>query len=245
MGKGSGGRAFHRKGRSANWKAAAKNGFEAVIYRDNLFEYCAFSIEKILIFALGMTNLVNVATGGQGCSGWSPPQEYRDKLSKIMKGRPLPDAARSPEAMAKRRVKMLGRVQTDEHKKKVSRALKGVPKGGKEFDFYHADHGHVRATCGILRSSYGLDRNVLRLANGRIPSTKGWTLLERGGKLGRRIADEHHMSDLTVRTFSHPKSGIFTGTRHEFAKAYNLRMAGIGKLVRGERKSTAGWRIIT
>src|SRR5699024_266827 len=94
-----------------------------------------------------------------------------------------------------------------------------------------------------MRSSYGLDRNVLRLAKGDIPSTKGWTLMENGGRLGRRAADGHHMSDLMVRTVVDEELGSFRGTRHELSIAFCINVSHIRKLVRGENKSCKGWRL--
>lgn len=243
IGKGSGNRAYSKKGRNVNWRARAGEGFDVKIYRDALSEHCAFCIEKILIATIGLDGLANIAAGGQGYSGWVPSKEFRERLSKRLKGKPMPEAVRTPDAMEKRLAKMRGRIQTEDHKKKISAALKGKSKGGKEFDFYHADHGYVRATCGVMRGVYGLDRNILRLAKGDIPSTKGWTLMENGGRLGRRAADDHHMSDLMVRTFVHEELGSFTGTRHELSAAFSINVSHIGKLVRGENKSCKGWRL--
>lgn len=245
IGKGSGDRAWKISSRNAEWMVRASSGFSVRIVKGDLLESCALCIERMLIATAGIDKLTNKAKGGASNSGWLPPQEYRDRLSKIMKGRPFPEAARTPEAMAKRRAKMVGRKLSEVHRDKLSKALLGGSIGGKEHDFYHPDHGHVRARCQALMLKYGLDKNVTALISGRIRSTKGWSLLHMAGDTGHRTADKHHASDIATHTFIHPKDGIFTGTRHEFAKAHNLKMAGIGKLVRGDRKSTAGWRIIT
>lgn len=71
VGKGRGYRGWRYKGtRSKFWmNTAIKNGVIVEIYKSDLSEVCAFSLEKILIDSYGIENLCNLSLGGDGKSG--------------------------------------------------------------------------------------------------------------------------------------------------------------------------------
>lgn len=77
VGKGSNDRGWHKMAsRGRFWKNIFnKNGATIEIYKDGMPEYCAFTLEKILIAkyrSLGIT-LANLTEGGEGVSGHTPP----------------------------------------------------------------------------------------------------------------------------------------------------------------------------
>lgn len=244
VGKGSGNRAHSRVGRNRIWVSRQKNGLDINITHRDLLEECSFCIEKILISLIGRKNLSNMTDGGEGTSGWVPSDEFRKNLSKIRKGiKPHPNA-RTPEAINKRIMKLKGRRHSSKHKKKISNSLIGKTRGGKIYKFYHVEHGTVETTCGVLKSSYNLDGNVNGLASGRVKSTKGWSLYENRNITGLPTQERHHNADLNKYTFVHETNGKFCGSRYEFSKKYNLCLQGIGKIVRKDRPSYKGWRLV-
>jgi hypothetical protein len=244
VGKGSGNRAFSRKRKNKHWHAVAENGWVAKIYKTGLTEQCAFCIEKMLIASIGLKNLTNFTIGGEGVSGYSPSLEQREKASKLKKGKPMPAACVSPEAIEKRRLTMKGRKQTKEHKEKVSVALKGKSKGGKIYDFYHPTHGFVTTTIGLMHSKYGHNRNMDALVKQRIRSTKGWSLAKNKDDVGHRVGDMHHNIDKKIYTFIHKEYGIEKCKRHELSKKYKIPVSRVGQVARKEKPSCNGWRLM-
>jgi len=88
IGKGTGKRAWSRQGRTVRWQRhAAKHGFNVYIVRKDMAEPCAFTLEKALIHAIGIENLCNLTTGGEGTSGRVPSLEQREKCRMKNKGR--------------------------------------------------------------------------------------------------------------------------------------------------------------
>lgn len=115
VGKGSGNRAYISSGRGLYWrKIVKKYGYCTLILSDNLTEDESFIIEKYYIKKYGRLDLnegplINFTNGGGGITGYKhtletkkkishlstlrdPVSEYtRLKLSKIHKGRKIPD----------------------------------------------------------------------------------------------------------------------------------------------------------
>ena len=70
VGKGSGNRAWSKAGRNKYWlRIARKHGVEVAIVLSGISETCAFSMEIALIEFIGIDNLCNKSTGGDGPSG--------------------------------------------------------------------------------------------------------------------------------------------------------------------------------
>ena len=70
VGKGSGRRAFVKSGRGAHWQnIVRKHGYSVSIVKDGMSEACASSLEKVLIYVIGLQNLCNISPGGDGTRG--------------------------------------------------------------------------------------------------------------------------------------------------------------------------------
>ena len=67
IGKGRNKRAYSKSGRSKDWQSIVNHyGYSIELYKDNLSEDTAFSIEKSLIAQYGLDNLTNKTYGGEG-----------------------------------------------------------------------------------------------------------------------------------------------------------------------------------
>lgn len=91
--------------------------FEHQIFKDNLPEQCAKTLEKILISVYDtIENGYNVTIGGEGGLGRIVSDETKRKISEATKGRIGSN---------------LGKHFTEEHKKKISESRKGRAVGGR------------------------------------------------------------------------------------------------------------------
>lgn len=99
VGKGTGRQRWKEKcGRNIYWQRSAKKyGFYPEILCQDLTEYCAWCIEKILISSL--PNLTNLALGGGGSAGYKFTEEQLERLRK----------PQSPEHAEKSRKAKLGK----------------------------------------------------------------------------------------------------------------------------------------
>jgi hypothetical protein len=97
IGKGKDGtfkRAYDKNKRSKFWKyLVSKHGFTVQIVASDIDWDSALKLEKQLIAKHGRSNnetgvLCNLTDGGEGCFGFVVTDEYREKLSKAIKGRP-------------------------------------------------------------------------------------------------------------------------------------------------------------
>lgn len=150
IGKGSGKRWLRHKHRSRHIaniiRKAADRGMDipAIKIRENLTEIEAFTIEHAFIKAIGRKPngpLVNLTDGGEGASGAVRSAITRAKMSIIMKGNRNPlgckrspetleklsmiQSNRSPTTIAKMRDANMGKILSDEHRRKLSSAKKG------------------------------------------------------------------------------------------------------------------------
>lgn len=67
VGKGSGRRAWVFEKRNSYWaRVFNKHGCEVDIFKDNMPEVCAFTLEKIMIAQYGIDSLCNITSGGDG-----------------------------------------------------------------------------------------------------------------------------------------------------------------------------------
>jgi hypothetical protein len=129
VGKGSGKRAFTRRGRNRYWhRVVNKTGsFSVRLVAENLDEELAFLVEGELIDKLKRINvpLCNSTLGGEGVSGYVFTEESKQKMSLRRKGvpkGPMPDATKQK----------ISQVKTEEFRKKISNALKGRKRSPQE-----------------------------------------------------------------------------------------------------------------
>ena len=55
---------------------------------------------------------------------------------------------------------------------------------------------------------------------------------------------KHGMYDHTVYVFEHVDGRVVHSTRFEFENNYNMPTGSVGKLVRGEQKTSIGWKLV-
>jgi len=87
VGKGNNYRAWQKSNRSKYWnRVKNKYGLNVVIFKDNMTEKDAFSLERELISAIGLENLTNHTSGGEGILGFKHSEETKKKMSQSQKG---------------------------------------------------------------------------------------------------------------------------------------------------------------
>jgi len=100
-------------------------GFEPIILKihENLDEDSAFYLEKKLIENIGLKNLTNRTTGGEG---FSHHEETKQLISHANKGKTSPMKGKKHSEEAKRLMSKShrGKKHSEEHKKKLSEANK-------------------------------------------------------------------------------------------------------------------------
>ena len=129
VGKGCGRRAWKVSSRSKYWSHVSdKHGVIVEIAANWCTEHEAFEHEKFLIACMRDMDmpLVNMTNGGDGFSGGRHTQEYKDRLRNEMldKDRQLrmASANRGRKLSKEHREKLIGRVFSDEHKRKIALA---------------------------------------------------------------------------------------------------------------------------
>ena len=102
VGKGNGRRLFKTSSRSSYWRNIyKKHGVVVEIVESGLQEWYAFELEQLLIAYYGRSDigygsLCNLSDGGEGNSGVLRSDEFKNNLSKQMKGKqPHPNAAKA------------------------------------------------------------------------------------------------------------------------------------------------------
>lgn len=183
VGKGKGRRAWSTDRKNIHWRRVqAKHGFSVQIVLDRVHEPCALTMEKILISAIGRGNLTNLTDGGEGATGYFPPEHVRKKMSLAKKGKPR---GPTPEWV----------------REKIRQS-----------------HIGLRPTNEALRNM---------------------SLAKIGKSLGRSSPSYDH----TVRSFQHRDGYLFTGTRGDFIKEFQLADGCVSNLMSGKRKTVKGWKI--
>lgn len=140
VGKGFGKRAWKKADRNQFWKRVeSKHGRSVEIYKQNLTESEAFSLEKDLIRKFGRETLCNLNDGGEG--GTRPAESSRLKMSQSRKGVKFTEehkdklrvAASKHKHTDETKLKLsiinkgkVGVKHTDETKRKLSESRKGV-----------------------------------------------------------------------------------------------------------------------
>jgi len=119
-------RAFSYKKRNKHWNNIVnKTEYEVQVLKSDLSWDDACELEKILISYygrkdLGLGPLVNMTDGGDGCIGFIITDEYRDRLSKSLKGRVFTDEHKQKIGISKLNNKYnLGKKRSDDTKNKI------------------------------------------------------------------------------------------------------------------------------
>lgn len=120
VGKGSGDRYKAKSGRNIHWvRTAKKHGFTSDIIFNSDNECCALSYEICLISSIGLDNLCNVTTGGEGVCGLLHTAASRRKMSQNRTNNPWLRGRDMPEWIKpKLRAAKLGKKQSPEHAEK-------------------------------------------------------------------------------------------------------------------------------
>lgn len=122
VGKGRANRAWVTKSRSAKWhEIQSKYGHIVEIVQNNMQEWWSFELEIETIALYGLENLVNITAGGQGASG----TKMKPKIMEMLKRR-LKEVGVSEAKKQKLRDANIGKKLSEETKKKISQALKGI-----------------------------------------------------------------------------------------------------------------------
>lgn len=177
VGKGKGKRAWERYGRNTYWdRIVKKYDYCVCIVENDMYEVCAFTLEKLLIGFYGIENLANLTLGGEGSSGRVPTftDDHRRKISisktgpnNAMYGKPLSQEHRDKIGAAHK-----GRIFPDEHLEKIKRALGRPVRTECGLEFYSMteaekwlkDNGHAKASHGAIS----------RCCNGKLNSAYGY-----------------------------------------------------------------------
>lgn len=120
VGKGKTNRAYVTFGRSPEWASVqSEHGLIVEIVKRHLSEWCAYTLEKIMIGIHSHHGLVNKTTGGGG--QFQISEETRQMLRMAKLGKP-----QSPEHAAKSRMSKVGKRQPDSARE-FTRKLKSKP----------------------------------------------------------------------------------------------------------------------
>lgn len=116
-----------------------------------------------------------------------------------------------------------------EHKEKLSRSTRD----STIYTFYYKDGSTFCGTQRDFRIKFNIvQSNVNRLVNGKLNCVQGWFI----------SVDMFHKS---VFKFQHTNGEEFIGTQIDFTRKFSLNSGNVNSLVRGARKSLAGWKART
>lgn len=205
VGKGSIARAHSAIHRNAYWKRVSnKHGFSVHIVKSEMHEPCSLTLEKILIYKIGIKNLCNMTAGGEGISGFRHGKSKKDGMS----GSKNPtydhtlydfvhpdhgEVRATRYEMCKKyglNTCQLGTVVRGQRTHHRGWHLKGItPNHQKgehhpffiptEYTFWHSQHGTRVSTRYHLAKEFDLHpANLMMMMRGKYQSTKGWRLIE-------------------------------------------------------------------
>jgi len=121
IGKGKGNRAYVKNKRNKYWHNTVKNanGYDVLVYVNNITEEKAFELEKLFIKKIGIDNLTNITDGGEGISGYKQTEET---IAKRVASTKL--TMENPDYVDPRKGQKRG-PRSEETKQKISDAKKG------------------------------------------------------------------------------------------------------------------------
>ena len=177
IGKGTGRRAWAQHGRSAHWSNVVnKYDYEVVILVNNISEQKAFDLEEQFINEIGLENLVNHRSGGDG--GWKLSDETKAKISKFQKSKKLSDETKAKISKAGK-----GRVVTKETRDKIAKGLR--------------NHTMTKAHCEAI--SKGKKGKGGKLTEKQVLEVRQITIKKPKIKMYQEIADKYGVSIYTIR----------------------------------------------
>lgn len=127
VGKGNGRRAWAKAQRSEYWKrTVAKYGYQVSIFLDDVSDEKALSVEKDLIDAIGLDNLVNFTKGGEGILGYNHSEEAKKKIGLANRGGTSWSKGKKLSEEHRNKIKLSnkGRTFSKEHREKISKSNK-------------------------------------------------------------------------------------------------------------------------
>ena len=177
VGKGKGRRAWNKTHRSDYWKRVSdKYGLIVDIVLRFSSEMCALSFEMALIKLYGRENLCNLTDGGEGTSGYKVTDVTKRKISDSVKL-----ITRSEFTRNKIREANLGKKCPEHVKNILSKSNSGIGNGNydhKKYDFCHETGCFEKMTRFDMQRKYSIRQPRLSLLiNGKIKSTKGWSIV--------------------------------------------------------------------
>lgn len=240
VGIGKGRRPYVSSSRNQHWKnIVAKHGFDAEIVFCGLSEPCAKTIEKILIAKIGINNLCNITSGGEGTSGWTPSAKTKRKISASLRrawecGKF--DGSwcnhrkqRWSKIMSGENNPMYGKKLSRETREKISKALSGEkhPSYGKKLT--EEQKGKISASLTGRKLSRDHKEAISIAQKGKKQSPE--TIAKRTEKTENK----------SVFEFVNNDGGHFRGTMRSFAATFGIDRSSVSKLTSGKSKSCKGW----
>lgn len=262
IGKGKGFRGWRGINyRGDHWNnIAKKNGVIVEVFKDGMSEYCAFTLEKIMIGVYGIDNLCNISLGGDGKSGIIGPlhQAYNDTIYEFVHKHGEWFNGTMYEFRMKYNI----------HQSLASNLVNGVRKsthgwrlkstriedtGNRrcgvwnydktEYEFFHKIKGVFKGTKRELIEAFNLpEASVYGMVSGKFKISGGWCL-DIENINGSRSGKLNPSYDQTVRTYVNKLGDIFTGTQYEFRNKFDLDFRGVSGLHRGVSKTHRGWSL--
>lgn len=174
VGKGKDWRGWCASSRSAEWREVAQNGYSVRVLKSQLSECCAITLEKIIIGDIGVGNLTNKSTGGEGSSGAIRSAESRARYSASKMGnRSRTGIPHTEETKRKIGAKHKGKFVGEETRRKLSAhfSCKDV------LHFVHDDGDEFVGIRSDFIRKYSMHKGaVWAMLNGKSKQVKGWRL---------------------------------------------------------------------
>lgn len=199
VGKGFGSRIYSSRGRSRWWNSIVKKyGKKNEFVAKDMHNHCAMTLEKIIIKKIGISNLCNITSGGEGMHGYKHSKSARDKISESNRRRIVSDETKrifserskgrekSEKEKDSARKRMMGNKLTlgMKHSKETIELMSLLRSGSKHpnFDhekkyFYHDDGRVFYGTMYDFCMTKSLCRKAISAVNtGERKSHKGWRI---------------------------------------------------------------------
>lgn len=242
VGKGVGVRGFSHYGRNKYWNnVAIKHGVFVEIAQDGLSHENAMLLEMWLIakFKYYGLSLCNLTDGGDGATGYVQSEETKELRASKMRGENHP---------------FYGKTFSDDHIRKLSESHIGKFSGHDSptaildlVTFRHISGETFTGTRTEFKLKHGISSGgVARIINKSRKHEKGWYVsdyeIDSDIVLSRGLNSKR--SDKNVYHLINDNGCIEFGTRIELVNRLGLSQSHLGSVVRGQRESHKGWRII-